>query len=75
MRNRCRHLNDEETKVLRKMNHVVELERRKHLLLTALKGISIYAHQARKFTLADREIDRIIEAFKEVSFAAGTQTG
>ncbi len=58
MSNRCLCLNDEETKVIRKMNHVVELERRKHLLLTALKGISVYAHQARKFTLTDREIDR-----------------
>jgi hydroxylamine reductase (hybrid-cluster protein) len=46
------------TKTMRKMNHVVELERRKHLLLTALKGISVYAHKARQFTLTDREIDR-----------------
>jgi hydroxylamine reductase (hybrid-cluster protein) len=49
---------DNNTKTIRKMNHVVELERRKHLLLTALKGISVYAHKARQFTLTDREIDR-----------------
>lgn len=49
---------EDQTKQIRKMNHVVELERRKHLLLTALKGIAMYAHRARQFTLTDREIDR-----------------
>ena len=60
-------IDDENTKILRKMNHVVELERRKHLLLNALKGISMFAHQARQFTLTDREIDHFVVETLEIA--------
>jgi hypothetical protein len=48
---------NEDTQVIRKLRNVVELAHRKHLLVTALKGISMYAHWARQFTFTDREID------------------